>query len=320
MNILMFSDTGIDDTVAIIYALYHPDIQLKGIVEGYGNVARDKTLRNGHYLMKLAGKEDEIPVISGATGPLNGETPSYFPEIHGEEGLGPIKPPVSAQHYSEQTNYDELFEIIKANKNDLTIVNAGRLTSLATAFNLSPEVMKYVSAYSIMGGAFLVPGNASPVAEANFYGDPLAANIVMAKARNVSLLPLNVTMKAVIRPSMVNFIDRKQTTKIGKIMKPILDFYYKAYQDLVPGIEGGVLHDVVAMCAAINGDRFLYYVDKKVQVDHQGGAAKGLSIADFRARSEDEGSDEEKECIAMEIDYDKFIHDLMVILSKSKIC
>lgn len=320
MNILLFSDTGIDDTVAIIYALYHPDIELKGIVECYGNVERDKTLRNGHYLMKLAGKEKEIPVISGATGPLNGESPTYFPEIHGEEGLGPIHPPVSAEHYSEQTNYDKLFEIIKANKNDLTIVNVGRLTSLATAFNLSPEVMKYVSAYYIMGGAFLVPGNASPVAEANFYGDPLAANIVMEKAKNISLLPLNVTMKAVIRPKMVDYIARQQTTKIGKVIKPILDFYYKAYQDLVPGIEGGVLHDVVAMSAAINGDRFLTYVDKKVQVAHQGGAAKGLSIADFRPRSEDSGTDMKDERIAMEIDYDKFIHDLMVILSKSKVC
>lgn len=316
MNILLFSDTGIDDTVAIIYALYHPHVQLKGIVEAYGNVERNKTLRNGHYLMKLAGKEKEIPVISGATGPLNGETPPYFPEIHGEEGLGPIHPPIPAERYSKQTNYDQLFDIIKANKNDLTIVNVGRLTSLAMAFNLNPEVMGYVSAYYMMGGAFLVPGNASPVAEANIYGDPLAANIVMEKAKNVSLLPLNVTMEAVIRPQMVNEINRQQTTAIGKVIKPILDFYYQAYQDLVPGIEGGVLHDVVAMSAAINGDRFLSYVKKKVQVAHQGGVAKGLSIADFRPKPEESGDVR----IATKINYDRFIRDLMNILSKSKIC
>lgn len=319
MKILLFSDTGIDDTVAIIYALYHPDVELKGIVEGYGNVERNKTLRNGHYLMKLAGKEDEIPVISGATGPLRGNQVPFFPNIHGEEGLGPIHPPIPAEHYDEQTNYDQLFEIIKENKNDITIVNVGRLTDLATAFDLSPEVMSYVSAFYVMGGAFLVPGNASPVAEANFYGDPIAADIVMEKAKNVTVIPLNVTMEAVVPPELVDFIDRQQTTEIGKILKPILDFYYEAYQKLIPGIAGGVVHDAVAMSAAINGGTFLSYVKKCVRIAHKEGLAKGLSIADFRKRSEDNGDDEEDERIAMEMDYDKFILDLLIILSRSEI-
>lgn len=318
MNVLLFSDTGIDDTIAIIYALYHPDIQLKGIVTGYGNVERNKTLRNTEYLLELAGKEDDIPVIGGATEPLKGTPVTFYPEIHGEEGLGPLDPPIPEERYSTRTNYDELFELIKANKNDITIVNVGRLTSLAIALNLSPEVMAFVSSYYVMGGAFLVPGNVTPVAEANFYGDALAADIVMKKARNVSVIPLNVTREAVIPPEIVNFVNRQQTTRIGEVIKPILDFYYEAYQELIPGIEGGLAHDVVAMSAAVNNDTFLSYEYRSVEVAHEESPAKGLSIADFRATAdEDPGPGDER--IALEIDYDKFILDFITVLSRSEI-
>ena len=73
--------------------------------------------------------------------------------------------------------------------------------------------MEYIHSYYIMGGAFLYPGNVTPIAEANFYGDPGAANIVMRYAKNLSIYPLNVTQSAIVTPEMVNYIHSKGKTK-----------------------------------------------------------------------------------------------------------
>jgi purine nucleosidase len=159
-KIILFADTGIDDAIAIIYALKNPEIELKAILAGYGNTDRNRSARNASYLLELAGQES-IPVINGSTRPLSGGVPEFFPEIHGEEGLGPIIPPIPANRFRNRTNFSQLFRIIKENPNELTIVNVGRCTSLAMAWFLSPSVMELVKETYIMGGALIEPGNVS---------------------------------------------------------------------------------------------------------------------------------------------------------------
>ncbi len=75
-----------------MYGLLHPDIDIVGVVTGYGNVTQEKATSNAAYLLQMAGRED-IPVINGAKIPLSGDITTYYPEIHGTDGLGPIKPP-----------------------------------------------------------------------------------------------------------------------------------------------------------------------------------------------------------------------------------
>lgn len=91
-KVLFLGDPGIDDSLAIMYGLLHPDIDIVGVVTGYGNVTQEKATSNAAYLLQLAGRED-IPVINGAKIPLSGDITTYYPEIHGAEGLGPIRPP-----------------------------------------------------------------------------------------------------------------------------------------------------------------------------------------------------------------------------------
>ncbi|MGM0855102.1 MAG: nucleoside hydrolase [Bacillota bacterium] len=277
-KMILFADTGIDDALALIYALQHPDIDLMAVVAGYGNTDRDRSARNASYLLKLAGRTD-IPVIAGSTRPLSGENPVFFPEIHGEEGLGPISPPVPFQR---RTNFTRLFQLIKQNPDDITIVNVGRCTSLAIAWYLSPEVMNLVKETYIMGGAFLEPGNVTEVAEANFYGDPQAADFVCQNAPGLTIIPLNVTRDALLTPALVDFIDTRADTPLQQIIKPILDFYYEAYQQLEPGIEGTPQHDLAAVIAALEIPGMFSYVRKQVKVEDEDGYAEGLSIADFR--------------------------------------
>jgi len=134
--------------------------------------------------------------------------------------------------------------------------------------------MKQVKSYYIMGGAFLVPGNVTPVAEANFYVDPVAANIVMQYAHNLTIFPLNVTMKAIVTPEMVNYIDQKGKTKL---VKPILDFYFNFYKKTYPYIKGNPVHDALTMSGIIN-EKMFTYIYSPVQIETNEGPSFGQPV------------------------------------------
>jgi purine nucleosidase len=280
-NILFFGDPGIDDTLALIYTLLNPNINLVGIVAGFGNVTRKQTAQNAYYLLDLAQRED-IPVIGGAVRSVVGETGVFYPEIHGEEGLGPIRPPEYIT--SDLNEFDDIYKIIDYYFPNITIVDVGRNSSLATAFTLDDDTMQKVKEIYLMGGAFLVPGNVTAMAEANFHGDPVSTNIVLERGNNVTIAPLNVTNYAIIKPETIDFLAQNMQPPFGSLIKPIFDYYFQAYRKLIPGIEGTPLHDVFTIWALMNPDK-VTKVRKQVSVVNDG-MSRGLSIADFRAKPE----------------------------------
>jgi purine nucleosidase len=308
-NVLMITDPGIDDSFAIMYALLNPKINLVGVVSGYGNTPKEQSVKNTAYLLTLAGRVD-IPIIAGSAGPLSGEPIQYYPEIHGKEGLGPIKPPDTIKNVKVY-DFNKVLEIVTQYKGSLVIVSVGRLTELALMFILyGNNALKDVKAFYIMGGAFLVPGNISAEAEANFYVDPIAANTVMEKAHNIHLFPLNITNKAIITPDIINYLSKNSPTPFKPLLKPAFDYYFKAYQKNVPGIKGAPLHDVVPLMALIDPD-FVKYIPRRVRVEEYGNA-KGKSIADFRPKPEKEPADS-LDYIGMEADMQKFTVNFMEI-------
>jgi len=307
-KVLYFGDFGIDDAIAIIYAHLSNQIDIVGVVADYGNVASQVTTRNVYYLLEIIGNKN-IPVFTGSERPMTGEVPQFFPDVHGKEGLGSIIPKEKALPPRE--NFLEVTKLIEQYKNELIIVCTGRLTSLATLFLLYGDLMKNVKAYYIMGGAFLVPGNVTAVAEANFIVDPIAANIVMNYAKNLSLFPLNVTMKAIITPEMVNVIQEK--SKI-KIIKPMLDYYYIFYKKHYPLIQGSPAHDALTMSAVIHNQIFSYaYLPVKVETNDT--ISKGQSIADFRP-AEQFTPEQNPHKIALNFNYMNFYNDFMAIMTK----
>lgn len=308
----MFADPGIDDSFAIMYALLNPKINLVGIVSGYGNTPKEKSIKNTAYLLNLA-KRDDIPIIAGAAGQLLGEPTRYYPEIHGKEGLGPIKPPENLKNV-KIFDFNKVIEIVTQYNENIVIVNVGRLTELALMFILyGNNALKGVNAFYIMGGAFLVPGNISAEAEANFYTDPIAANTVMEKAHNIYLHPLNITNKAIISPEIINYLSENSPTPFKPLLKPAFDYYFKAYQKNVPGIQGAPLHDVVPLIALTNPD-FVKYIPRRVRVE-EFGTAKGKSIADFRPKPDNEPVGT-LDYIGMEANIQKFIVSFMEIFMK----
>ncbi|WP_096439540.1 nucleoside hydrolase [Alteribacter populi] len=311
LKVLLFADPGIDDSMAIMYALLHPEIEVVGIVTGYGNVDQEQATDNVAYLLSLAEVED-VPLFSGARYPLSGEIARFYPEIHGEEGLGPIEPPVEVE--GELLNFTDIFDLIDEYENELTIIDVGRLTSLAMAFILGGEEMEKVKEIFVMGGAFLIPGNATPLAEANFYGDPIAANLIMERAENLTIIPLNVSQYAIVTDEMIADITKEDYNSFTFLIEPIFDFYSEAYEELVPGLNGAPFHDVLTVVASVNPEMF-DFIEKVVSVSTDP-ETRGQSIADFRP---DENEEEPANIrIAMDFVYDDFADSFREVMKIRK--
>ncbi|HYK72914.1 MAG TPA: nucleoside hydrolase [Pseudoneobacillus sp.] len=306
-NVLFFSDFGVDDNVAIIYSYFDEEINLVGVVADYGNVSKQDAVRNAAYIQQITGIKD-IPVFGGAELPLTGESPQFYPEVHGLEGFGPIIPNMEITDLFE--NFEGIKTLIEKFKNDIIIVNVGRLSSLATAFILFPTTMKHVKEFYIMGGAYSTPGNVTPVAEANFYGDPYAANIVINFApKKLHIIPLDVTNSAIITPALVDKLNNHYVatnSAVGLLVKPMVDYYYKFYKSLNPKISGSPLHDVLTLWA-VTENANISYVEAPTKIIVNTGSAFGQSIADFRETTTKVNWPIHK--ISLSFDYQSFIHD-----------
>lgn len=310
-KVLFFGDIGIDDTIALIYAYLTDEIEIVGVVADYGNVSREDAISNIHYIFDLYDFPRDIPVILGADVPLTGEQPTYYPEIHGDHGLGPIIP---TNEVKVVENFYEIVKIIEKHRDELVIVNVGRLTSLATMFILYKELMRTVKEFYIMGGAFWVPGNVTSVAEANFHADPVAVKIVLSSAENVTIIPLNASQKAIVTPEMVNYIDQFDKTNV---IKPLMEFYTAFYKKRNPSLEGSPLHDVLTIMATIHPQIFYYGQAQVDIVDRLEGPARGQSIA---AKDEKEVMVESKKHrIAFDIDYGQFFNQFLSVMGGKNI-
>lgn len=312
-KVLLFTDLGIDDAFALIYAFFHKGVEIVGIVADYGNVSRSNVRRNINYIKYLMGQE-KIPVFLGASIPLTGISVQYFPEVHGEVGLGPIIPPeIPYPVYP----INDIYQIIDENIEDLTIINLGRLSSLATAFIINLEKMKDVKEYICMGGAFFFPGNVTAVAEANFYYDPYAANLILQHAKNLTIIPLNITQRALVTPEMVETIDKfhqKTQDPAGLIIKPMLDFYYNFYTKSNPGIKGSPMHDFMTIWFLLNPE-YVSISKVPIKVIPDRGEGFGQSIADFRFEA---NPDYKMHNVAFQFDYEAFKRSIMETLLKKR--
>jgi purine nucleosidase len=315
-KVLFFSDFGIDDNIAIVYAFFNKELEIVGVVADYGNVSKLDALRNAAYIQELTGIRD-VPVFAGAELPLTGNPPEFYPDVHGPEGLGPIIPDIQNAVFIE--NFHGIQEIIEQNPDEIIIVNVGRLSSLAAAFILYPSTMKKVKEFFLMGGAFNEPGNVTPVAEANFHGDPYAANIVLNQTSGkVKIIPLNVTSGSIVTPALINELDAYYHTvnsKVGKLVKPMFDYYYKFYKNRNPLLTGAPLHDVLTLWAVVN-DVHITYREIPVKVIVNIGEAFGQSIGDFR--NSVEKADFPLHKVAVNFIYPEFIKDFFQTMKNSQ--
>lgn len=271
-KMIIDTDPGVDDAMAIFFALLHPEIELVGMTSVFGNVTVDIATRNAIVLGERAGHE--IPVARGAEKPLV-QTPNPVSDyVHGEQGFGDIPAqPIKGSPLSE-TAAEFIVRVINENPNEINLVPIGPLTNIALALELDPSITTKVKSVVLMGGAFGVPGNVSPFAEANIWNDPHAADAVFVADWPVVMVGLDVTQQVTCTPE--HFATLAQSSPVlGGFLQQAGDYYIEFYKKAV-GINGCYMHDPMAIIATLRPELFTlenYPIEVKVEGDEIGQTA-----------------------------------------------
>jgi purine nucleosidase len=241
-------DTGIDDAMAIAYALAAPDVDLIGIISTYGNVLTPDAGINSLKILELLGHTD-IPVFLGEEHSQTTDSFEVMPisaQIHGQNGIGEVELPDPTRAIEAQSGIDFLIEAAHKYNSDLILVPTGPLTNLALAIRQDPEVANLIGNVTLMGGALTVPGNVSPVAEANINQDPHAANEVFRTQNNLTMVGLDVTLRTLLTKKETQ-LWRDLGTNAGQKFADIVDYYIDVYKITSPHLGGCALHDPLAV-------------------------------------------------------------------------
>ena len=239
-RVVIDTDPGVDDAVAILLALASPEIDVLALTTVAGNVSLEKTTLNARRLLELAGRDDVL-VAAGCPQPLAGPSGDAS-EVHGSDGLGDLvwEEPKIALHPRHAV--DLLAELI--GQGPLTIVAIGPLTNLATLLEQHPGIDRDVERVVLMGGASF-EGNVTPAAEFNIWADPEAAQRVLAAHWPITVMPLDLTHQAYLNDGDLEFL-RGLGSEVGRRTADILEPYAK-FHDEWYGNRDLVMHDAMAV-------------------------------------------------------------------------
>lgn len=275
-RIIIDTDPGIDDALAILLALASDELTIEGLTVVHGNCSMEQGVTNALSVLELAGRE-EIPVYEGCELPL--VQPSLLaPETHGNTGLGYAQLPAPTTEPAAGHAVDFLMESTLSAPGEITIVAVGPLTNLALAIRREPKIVEAVREVIIMGGAIRHEGNTTPLAEFNTFVDPHAAHIVYHSGMPITLTPLDVTYKCILTPDDVQ--------RLLKLDHPITEFiadatrFYMEFHDDYQKIAGCVINDPLALALAY-APELVDVEEHYVDVDIAGGVSMGNTFADF---------------------------------------
>ena len=277
-KIIIDTDPGQDDAVAILLALASPeDVTVLGITAVAGNVSLDLTQKNARIICELAQKTD-VPVFAGAKRPL--ERPLVTAEhVHGKTGLDGPQLPDPTMTLQDQHAVDFIIQTLRAEPSGtITLCPLGPLTNIAAAFNQAPDIIERVQEVVLMGGAYFEVGNITPTAEFNIYVDPEAAEIVLKSGADITMIPLDVTHKALVTKNR-NDRFRALETPVGVAVAEMTDFFERFDREKY-GSDGAPLHDPTVIAYLINPKLFTgRYVN--VEVETKSELTLGMTVADW---------------------------------------
>lgn len=272
-------DTGIDDALALAYAIADPAVDLIGIISSYGNTLVETAGKNSLKLLELLGQTD-VPVFLGES---HSSTTDHFDVmeisqlIHGKNGIGEVELPTANRALETQSGVDFLIEAAHKYQDDLILIPTGPMTNLDAAIAKDPSIAELIGNITFMGGALTVPGNVTPFTEANINQDAEAADRVFRSPAKMTMIGLDVTLRTLLTKNETNQW-RQLDTKAGKAFADIVDFYIDAYYNLDIDKNGCALHDPLAVGVAIN-PAFVTTLALNMKVTHDG-ADYGRTIGD----------------------------------------
>lgn len=297
-RILIDTDPGVDDSMAILFAFNSPELQIEGFSTVFGNTGVDVTTKNALRLVELAG-HPEIPVAQGAGKPLLRPFTGTGWQVHGRNGLGEVEFPEPQAQADPRNGAQLIVDAIMTNPGEITLVPLGPLTNVALAVCLEPRIAENVREVVLMGGAATIPGNVSPVAEANIHNDPEAANIVFHAGWPVTMVGLDVTSKSVMTAEYREGL-KAANNRFTDFVYAISEHYMRRYQSI--GVDGFPVHDSSAIAYVIDPTLFEtkhVYVDVEYCSPHH----SGQTVADWRGQR----GEEPNVNVCVDVDNDRFL-------------
>ncbi|MFL8988417.1 nucleoside hydrolase [Pseudomonas sp. QLc11A] len=278
IDLIIDTDPGADDVVALLFALASPDeLNVRALTTVAGNVRLDKTSRNARLAREWAGRE-EVPVFAGAPKPLM-RTPIYAENIHGMEGLSGIAVHEPKQGLAKGSAITYLIDTLKsAEPHSITIAMLGPQTNLALALIQEPGIVQGIKEVVVMGGAHFNGGNITPVAEFNLFADPQAAEVVLKSGVKLTYLPLDVTHKILTseaRLQQIAALNNNASRLVGDILNEYIKGDIEHY-----GISGGPVHDATVVAYLLKPQLFSGR-SVNVVVDSREGPTFGQTIVDW---------------------------------------
>lgn len=278
-KIIIDTDPGVDDAMAITYAFLHPELDLLGLTTVFGNASIELTTRNAQFILETIGATD-VAVARGAAAPLEQAPLPYADFVHGADGVGNVYP-VGTDDQSAETNTirlnpnarhaeiesldaaDFIINAARSQPGEILLVAVGPLTNIAEAYRREPTLPELVSGLVIMGGALDEPGNVTPVAEANFFNDPHAADELLSASWPVTLVGLDVTHKIMLTDSHLKQLELnagKTGAFIWNSSRFYVDFYTRSRAAKAEAQAGAepqcAMHDAAAIACVLMPEAF----------------------------------------------------------------
>ena len=277
-KIIIDTDPGQDDAVAILLALASPDeIEVLGITAVAGNVPLSLTERNARIVCELAGRPD-IAVYAGCDRPLRRKLVTAE-HVHGKTGLDGPELPEPKIKLQEKHGVDFIIDtILQEPGNSVSLCPLGPLTNIASAILKQPKIVSRIKQIVLMGGAYFEVGNITPTAEFNIFVDPDAAKIVFEAGIDMVAMPLDVTHKALVTGER-NEAFRQLQSPVGIAVAEMTDFFERFDKEKY-GSSGAPLHDPCVTAYLINPKIFS---GKKinVEIETESELTLGMTVADW---------------------------------------
>lgn len=251
-RIIIDTDPGIDDAMAILFAFRSPELRIEGLTSIFGNVSAAQGARNAVTLSQLAGHS--VPVAQGASVPLAMPPRPHSDYVHGSDGFGNIDWPAAEGELDSRTAAQFIIDTVNAHPGDVILIPLGPLTNLALALELDPSIAAKVKEVVLMGGTVHETGNVSPVAEANIINDPHAADAVFGADWPVTMIGLDVTHQVLLKTAVLERIEAANPQQ-GGFLNRAAQHYFDFYRAAM-GIDGCYFHDAATIAYVLDPSLF----------------------------------------------------------------
>lgn len=289
LRVVIDCDTGVDDAMAILYGLLHPEIEVVGMTTVWGNTNVEATTANTLRLLELVDQPD-IPVARGAAKPLIGELQHVATYVHGVDGQGDTNLPPPTLAPVRETAAELLVRLAHENPGELTLLPIGPMTNIGAALQLDPAIAHLYKNVVIMGGAFVPDLSLAGTigrgicrwGEANIWHDPEAAQMMFEAPWDITCVGVEVTRTVRLTEAMLNEV-RDSGTAAGVFLHRITQFYMDVYSKRW-GRRECAMHDAIALGVAEDESLILDAPRVRVDVELNGTLTRGMTIVDLRVQ------------------------------------